>query len=139
MDDHIFRILEDIKDIAKGQGEIKGEIGQVRVRLEEIQRAQETYQTTNERDHKTIAATNERDHKAIIAMIKDYEQKRDKEIEAIWTEIGMLKGVHKEHDQKWHQVKGVKAVIWVGIPVLLIVFGKFIIQHLEKLMRIFLE
>ena len=112
----------------EGQGEIKAQIREVTVRLEEMQKSQEVYATTNERDHK-----------ALKEMIKEYEDDRDKEIETIWNEIGMLKGQHKEHDRHWYQVKGIKAVLWVGIPVVVIVFGKFIIQHLEKLMRIFLE
>ena len=128
MDEQIFRLLEDIKEIVEGQGEIKAQIREVSARLEALQKAQENY-----------AATNERDHKALKEMIKEYENDRDKEIETLWQEIGILKGQHKEHERRWYQIKGVKAIIWVGIPVLIIVFGKFFIQHLEKLMRIFLE
>lgn len=128
MDDHIFRILDDIKEIVEGLGEIKAQIREVRTQVEQLQKAQDSYGETNERDHKSLRE-----------MIKEYEEDRDKEIETIWSEIGMLKGAHKEHDQHWYKIKGVKSVIWVAIPVVLIVLGKFIIQHLEKLMRIFLE
>ena len=106
MDDQIWKILEDMKKIVEGQGEIKVQISEVRVRLEELQKAQDTY-----------AATNERDHKSLKEMIKEYEDDRDKEIETLWSEIGMLKSQHKEHERHWYQVKGIKAVIWVGIPV----------------------
>ena len=104
------KIYDELKEIIRVQGEIKAEINEVRVRIEELQKTR-----------------------------KEAESDRDREVEAIWKEIGMLKGFHQKHEAQWNQLRGIKILLWVAIPGMIIIIGKFIIVNFNEIFGIFIK
>ena len=132
MDLELSKLFDELRDILKGQGEIKADISGLRAGLEELKTAQQVYQVTNERDHKGMLET-------IKSDIKSDKEDRAREVEAIWNEIGMLKGSHAEHERFFNQMRGIKVLLWVLLPGMIIVFGKFIIVNFSSIFGIFLD
>ena len=113
-DHRIEKQSDEIRDILIGQGEIKAEIRGLHVKVEAFQKA-----------------------------FYEKEEDRDKEIESIWGEIAMLKASKEKHDAIFNQLKGIKVLLWVFLPIFgtgsIIVVGKFIITNFSKIFGIFID
>ena len=120
------RIFNEFKEIIQGQGSIKEDIAELRGAVNEIKNDQDDYERRNEGDHKKIEAT-------LVKVEEDLIEKLDD----LKADIQALQKTQVEHESLWSKVKGVKGILWVAIPGIIIVFGKFIITYLEKFINFF--
>ena len=120
------RLYEEFKEIIVGISSLREDIATLRGDVKEIKNDQDDYEQRNESDHKGIEAKLD---KVEVDLIQKLDEMK--------TQISSLTVTQTEHESLWSKVKGVKALIWLGIPAAILVFGKFIIVYLEKFINFF--